>query len=139
LRRRASFRPTSLVELERQVDQAHQQALAKRQWGRWHLDDDTLELVLRDRSDRVRYTIDLERVGSSTALCDWVFQVSKKNWATVIDLGNLVRALNDIFDPQARLCSFGATGAHDRKIDATAYLRARYGTPVWHRPMDAAP
>jgi len=34
-------------------------------------------------------------------------QVAGKTWATPGVLGTLVMALNDIFRPQANLCSFG--------------------------------
>ena len=100
---------------------------ARRTWGRWKLDTDTLELIYRDDRGRCRYPIDLERMGTSAAMLDWIIQLHKKNWTSAEDIGDLIAALQDIFDPQGRLCSFGSTGAPGQKIDATAHLQALYG------------
>lgn len=103
--------------------------LARREWGAWRLDTRTWELLYVDQGGAVRYPLDLERVTSAAAALDWIAQVHKKTWSSAADIGNLVHALDDIFDMQARLCSFGATGAAEKKINATEHLIARYGAP----------
>ncbi len=115
------------ADLCARVEQDRAAKRARRTWGRWHLDIDTLELIYRNDRGRDVYPIDLERMGTSAAMLDWIFQLPKKNWTSGEDLGNLVAALQDIFDPQGWLCSFGCTGASGKKIDATAYLRGLYG------------
>lgn len=94
----------------------------RRQWGRWRLDTATLELLLEEQPGRCTYPVDLEGFTSSAPMLDMIFQVAKKTWATAEDVGDLIGALQNIFDPQARLCGSG----RDRKLDATAHLRARY-------------
>lgn len=103
--------------------------LARRQWGPWRLDTQVWELLYIDGHGRSRYPLDLERVTSSAAALDWIVQLAKKTWCSAEDVGDLVKALDDIFDMQASLCSFGATGAAGKKINATAHLIAVYGAP----------
>jgi hypothetical protein len=54
------------------------------------------------------YPVNLERVGGSSArMLDWIMQVQGKMWATPECVAGLVAAFNDIFHPQATLCSGG--------------------------------
>jgi hypothetical protein len=51
--------------------------------------------------------VDLERCLDSADVLDWIAQVGKKNYADDAVLAGLVRALDDVLDVQANLCSFG--------------------------------
>ena len=123
----AELRIWTWPDLCAKVEQDRAEKRARRTWGRWRLDTDTLELIYRNDRGRDIYPIDLERMGTSAAMLDWIFQLHKKNWTSAEDLGDLIAALQDIFDPQGWLCSFGCTGAPGKKIDATAHLRGLYG------------
>ena len=83
-------------------------------WGNWRLKVDNLTLEHKDG----KYYVDLESVVSSAELADWIFQISMKSWASTEDVGNLVRALDAIFYPQANLCS----GGRDKHLNAKVYL-----------------
>jgi hypothetical protein len=87
-----------------------------RRWGNWHLDTERLCLVFK--SDRWNYEVDIERIGSSAAMLDWIFQVRQKGWADAKTMYDLLNALRDIFDPQQSLCSWG----QDKRINATEFL-----------------
>ena len=71
-----------------------------RYWGAWRLDDDHL-------CNGDDYCFDLSDVTSSAEMLDMIMQISGKPWADDACLAGLVRALDDIFDPQALLCSCG--------------------------------
>ena len=77
-----------------------------KQWGNWHLCDDTPELELRVG---FRYAIPLETCDCTAQMLDWIFQIHEKNphYAKEYDLAGLIAALNDIFQPQANCCSWG--------------------------------
>lgn len=79
---------------------------AQRDWGPWTLDGDPVDPELRLDGGR-RYAISLVRCRTPAEVLDWICQVAKKNWADDAVLAGLVRALNDILNPQANLCSFG--------------------------------
>ncbi len=100
---RPTFRVLTLKELFAAGEEDDRKRLARRQWGRWKLDTETLELAFEERRGRFLYFIDLERMSSSAAMLDWIIQVHKKNWCTIEDTGHLVAALQDIFDPQSHL------------------------------------
>ena len=86
-------------------------------FGRWTIDQNTLTLN-HDQG----YVIDLERMTCSAEMLDCIFQINTKGWATTDDLGQLVKALQEIFYPQRTLCGFGI----DHKIDATEFLKQRF-------------
>jgi hypothetical protein len=77
--------------------------LKRARWGKWRFNREAMTLT-HDEHD---YEVDLERMQASAAVLDWIFQVSAKNWATSEDIGDLVRALDLLVDPQATLCSRG--------------------------------
>jgi hypothetical protein len=54
------------------------------------------------------YPIDLETLTSSAEVLDMICQVAMKEWATAGCISGLVRAINDLLQPQAHLCSMGA-------------------------------
>jgi len=64
------------------------------------------ELTLRVDGKEL-YHIDLNDVKTSASLLDWIFQVASKEWATKEILGDLIRVLVIVIDPQRTLCSGG--------------------------------
>lgn len=70
-------------------------------WGGWTLDRDRLVLEFKS------HEVDLERALSGAQVCDWIFQVAHKSWATPEVLTGLIRAFHDLLEPQAHLCSGG--------------------------------
>ena len=75
--------------------------------GGWRFIADARVLELHDAEGRWFYEVDLERCRTSAEVLDWIIQVSQKTWATDARLAGLVRALDEILNPQATLCSFG--------------------------------
>ena len=67
------------------------------------------------------YEIDLETIRDSAEMLDWIFQLEHKTWATERDLADLLSALDDIFNPQANLCSVGKS----KTIEPMKFLRKR--------------
>ena len=92
------------------------------QWGKWCFDKKRLALVYGNE----RYEIDLERIDGSAEMLDWIFQLSNKPGCSRKDIGDLVEAFDDLFYPQANLCS----GGSDKKIDATKYFKAFFAQPI---------
>tara|TARA_R100001443_G_scaffold82145_1_gene89153 strand:- start:320 stop:1045 length:726 start_codon:yes stop_codon:yes gene_type:complete len=89
-------------------------------WGDWHIDKSNLclNLLPKDHSTKWNhdcpfYQIDLESVNSNSEILDWIFQLNHKNLniygKNVVK--DLVRALDDIFDPQNNCCSSGKNKA----------------------------
>lgn len=76
-------------------------------WGPWRLEPSVAVLFMTfdDRFDF--YEVDLERCLSSAQVLDWICQVAGKSWATPYVVAGLVRALDDVLEPQASLCSWG--------------------------------
>jgi hypothetical protein len=77
-----------------------------RRWGPWRFDSSRVVLDCHD-GDRWIYEVDLEHCRTSAEVLDWIMQVAGKNWATDAVLAGLVRALDEILDPQASLCGMG--------------------------------
>lgn len=86
------------------------------EWGPWRLYPPALALVLigtaqRDDGTTVefeRYGVDLDRCLTSAEVLDWICQVAGKLYTdSDAVIAGLVRALDDILEPQATLCSFG--------------------------------
>ena len=114
-----------------------------RRWGTWTLDTERLCLVYDawqeergNGSGRTagvplyvgyfgKYEVDLETIRHSAGMLDWVFQISKKGWATRAVTKDLLNALDSIFHPQENLCS-----GHGHKViaDPKAFLRNRFET-----------
>jgi hypothetical protein len=55
-------------------------------------------------------------------MLDWVFQIQGKGWATLEVMFDLLRAFNDLFRPQANLCSGGGNKVIK---DVGAFLQSR--------------
>ncbi|GIG58764.1 hypothetical protein Lfu02_31360 [Longispora fulva] len=80
--------------------------LTKQGWGPWHLDASTR--VLRNSSkDAYDYEVDLDQCNTSAETLDWIIQIAGKTWGDDQTVSGLVRALNDILEPQAYLCPRG--------------------------------
>jgi hypothetical protein len=76
-------------------------------WGGWCLEG--FDLVYRDESGvEYEYPMDLECVHTSAEMLDIIMHVAGSSWATDTCLAGLVRALDDLFHPQANLCPGGA-------------------------------
>ena len=94
-------------------------SLDKTQWGIWRLEKYNWTLV--HTGEGKGYEIDLEKMNTTGQMLDWIFQMSKKAWVTRQDIGDLVKALDDIFDPQRNLCSLATNS-----INASEFLRQQY-------------
>jgi hypothetical protein len=95
-----------------------------RRWGSWKLS--TKSLALKHEF----YEIDLETIGSSGSMLDWIFQVQQKTWADASVMNDLLAALHDIFDPQANLCSFCEGESTGKTFNPTQFLRKRVKRPA---------
>jgi hypothetical protein len=118
----APFKLMSIQDIVEAAAGEASKSRARRQWGRWHLEVETLELVFRD-GQRTLYRIDLERCATAAQVLDWLFQLRAKSWTTPSDIGHLADAFRDILDPQANLCSWAIA----KTMDAKTHLRRRYG------------
>ena len=90
----------------------------KKKYGPWLFIRNNFTLLLERRP---WYEIDLEQFKTSAHMLDTIMQVAGKPWATPHVIGQLVLALDDLFDPQACLCSHG----WHKKINPTAVLKRR--------------
>ena len=84
-------------------------------WGNWRLNAANLTLEHVNGG----YYVDLEKMNTSAQMLDWIFQVRGKVWASDQDMGNLLTALDEIFRPQATLCS----GGLDQQFDVSQHLQ----------------
>ena len=72
-------------------------------WGNWRFVESNFTLAHADG-----YEVDLEDMKDSSRILDWIAQVSNKTWAEPADIGHLVRAIDELFDLQENVCSFGS-------------------------------
>ena len=98
----------TLAELCEKVDRNRRAQARSKRWGSWRLVPENLTLE-HDST----YYVDLEDMRTSAEVLDWIFQVRDKPWAAAEVLSDLLRALCDILDPQANLCSFGGSKTAD--------------------------
>jgi hypothetical protein len=89
-----------------------------RRWGRLTFDAERLCLVF-DANPAVRgadegryvafigYEADLERLRTSAAVLDFIFQIHGSIRGMNDGIRDFVNAIDDLLDPQATLCSFG--------------------------------
>lgn len=78
----------------------------KTEFGPWRYDADALTLAIYE-GERLGYEIDLERMQTSAAMLDWIFQVRGKSWCAPDVMASLLEALDEIFDPQSGMCRGG--------------------------------
>ena len=84
-------------------------------WGNWKLDR-ARRAIYYDGSPE--HWFPLTQMNNSTEVLDWVVQLHEKKWATPEDIGNLVAALDDIFDLQNNMCGCGI----EHRFNARAHL-----------------
>jgi hypothetical protein len=76
-------------------------------YGSWRVNRRACALV--SDAGGYEYELDLETdFATSAQMLDCIMQIADKNWGTPEVIGDLVRALNDIFRPQTNLCGSGA-------------------------------
>lgn len=86
-----------------------------RRWGEWTLrlcrgflllvHDSKYEVDLGEIRDCIRDDVDTGRACASAL--DWIVQIAHKSWATNDTIGDLVRAMDDVFQPQFYVCGWG--------------------------------
>lgn len=97
-----------------------------RSFGSWRFDRRLRTLSYTAADDpTIQYEIDLECCQTSAAMLDWIMQITNKAWATDSVIADLVRALNRIIEPQAKLCSFAGARPDLGKHLTPAQLRAQ--------------
>jgi hypothetical protein len=87
-----------------------------KEYGNWILN---LEYNSLDHKRGV-YRIPLKDMRESSRVLDWLYQIEEKTWATDADLGNLVRAMVDLFGRD--FCG----GGNDKPIDPIKRLQAKF-------------
>jgi hypothetical protein len=76
-------------------------AVARACWGPWRLSGTRLA------DDQHGYDVELLTCTSSAEVLDWLCQITAKDWGSPHVVGHLVRAFNEVLNPQANLCSWG--------------------------------
>jgi hypothetical protein len=104
---------------------AHPRGRPPKHWGDWKFNRSTLVL---NNKKAPWYTIDLGRVRTSAQMLDWIFQLYPKVWITPQDIHDLLLALDDLFDPQSSLCSWGT----DKRLNK-GFLRSRHAARLTER------
>lgn len=84
-------------------------------WGNWQFEPTSLTLTHTGEG----YEIDLERIHTSAALLDWIFQIQGKSWADAQTMYDLIEAFDEILSPQANYCS----GEQDMRADGGKLAR----------------
>jgi hypothetical protein len=74
-------------------------------WGKWRFDEAPFQLV-----HTIGYFVNLAEMKDSANVLDWIAQLSNKSWAEPEDIGHFVRALDELMDLQANVCSYGSDG-----------------------------
>lgn len=76
-------------------------------WGNWVYDSELLTLSFRRSGYYEAYEIDLEKLQTCAEIVDIICQVAEKSWGTPENVGNLACAINDLLQPQKKMCSWG--------------------------------
>jgi len=63
-------------------------------WGNWIYNEHYFFLYHKETN----YEVDIERIITTENIIDWLRQINDKQWASTDDIGNLFRAIHDIFD-----------------------------------------
>ena len=96
-------------------------------WGNWTLDAKSRSLTIATVNQYnvpiPQYSIHLESMHDSASVLDWIAQLNEKTWVRRDDIGNLVMAIDDIFD----LHSFCGMG-QNKHVNAKQFLDERYGS-----------
>jgi hypothetical protein len=99
------LRPLKLDELTAVVARKSYETLQRARWGDWEFD--RKNLTLTNRKWDWAYEVDLERFRTSAEALDWIFRLAGKDISSE-SLGDLIRAVDFILEPQANLCGGGA-------------------------------
>ena len=81
-------------------------------WGSWSFNPGELSLDLM-RDGLPVHSIHLRTITSSACMLDVIFDLKSRSWANNEVVGDLVTALQDLFDPRVTLCG----GGRDRTLD----------------------
>lgn len=81
--------------------------MADKRWDPWRLSDDGAVLEREWNSPLHHYWVDLHRCTTPAEVLDTIFHASRASWADDQALAGLIRALDDVLDPMANLCSGG--------------------------------
>ena len=92
------------------------------QWGNWKLDRDRRAIFYDGPHD---YWFSLAQMNNSAEVLDWIVELHEKSWATPEDIGNLVAALDDIFDLQNNICGCGV----EHRFNAKEHVAKLFTTP----------
>jgi hypothetical protein len=90
-------------------------------WGKWKLDRDRRAIFYDGPHD---YWFPLAQMNNSAEVLDWIMQLHEKSWARPEDIGNLVAALDDIFDLQNNICGCGI----EHRFDAKGHVAKLFGS-----------
>lgn len=99
----------------------------ERTWGDWIFDARDFQLTFDD--GRHRLSIPLADCRDSAQVLDWIMHL-RKTWVTPDDLGHLVLALGDIFQPQGNMCRGRDREIVPREIAASNGYRTGTGRAV---------
>ena len=91
-------------------------------WGKWKLNTGLYTLTHADFEFEIR----LDEISSCAEMLDWIFQLRAKTWITNEDMGDLTQAFDDIFQPQATMCS----GGREKTFDARIHLDKWFGHKI---------
>jgi hypothetical protein len=102
----------------------------RRRWGRWQLRMSNLTLWLRGVGGGCLFEMDLEEITTCADLVAQISYASQKTFMRSEEVGDLVRALDDIFDIQESFAGVDMiwgwkAGALGRVIDPAKMIRSR--------------
>jgi hypothetical protein len=89
-----------------------------RSWGDWRYNpfaftlEYALEYVDPDRPAHV-YQISLEDCKRAAGLLNWIFHLRIKTWVTDKVMADFLRAVDDLFHPEATMCHSGEIDPHE--------------------------
>lgn len=75
-------------------------------WRPWSLDTEAYTLVRIAQDEIADYPVDLDRCLDSANVLDWLFHIDASARDDQDTLG-LIRAMEDLLEPQQHLCAFG--------------------------------
>lgn len=99
-----TMNPLGVVDLRTVARKAQRE-----RWGRWRLVRPGVIAI-----DKIGYEVECREMTTAEVCLDWVFQVCRKRWMTADDKSNLLEAIQDLVDPQAKLCPFGIAKGRQR-------------------------
>src|SRR6266851_4843828 len=121
-------RAVSGSELYEMVELEEAERRKRRRWGRWQLRMSNLTLWLRANGGRCFFEMDLEEITTCADLVAQIAYASQKPFMTREDIGNLIMALDEIFDLQESFSGVDMiwgwkTGAMGKTVDPVKVIR----------------